>query len=95
MVGSEILWWLNCFSFLGILVLSVPTWSLNFRRKKLQKIKDADKNDSSGNNFRSKVRAISRRKREEGVAEWRRVDQVCLFVGYLLLLGSSASRLFV
>jgi len=87
-------WWLNLAAFFGLIILSVPTWSLNFRKKKLERIRAADqaagKSDAS---FRAAVRGILRGRREKAVAEWRRIDEVCLFAGYLLLVGSAGLRL--
>lgn len=86
-------WGLNLASFLGVLVLSIPVWSLNFRKKKLQAIRDADAPETTAADFRGQVRGILRDKRERDVAEWRRIDEICLACGYLLLLGSAALRL--
>lgn len=93
MTQAAFQWWLNVAAFLGVLILSVPTWSLNFRKKKLQAIRDADRATPRSDDFRSRVRAILRDKRERDVAEWRRIDEICLASGYLLLLGSAALRL--
>ena len=91
----NVAWILNLTAFIGILILSIPVWSLNFRKKKLQKIKNRSDKRESSSKFRVKLRSASQRKREEGVAEWRRIDQFCLTVGYSLLLGSSFLRLFL
>lgn len=84
--------WLNLATFLGIAILAVPTWSLNVRKKKLQLIRDADSTNPDAGNFRSRVRAILRDKRERDVSDWRRRDEICLMIGYLLVLGSAAIR---
>ncbi len=93
MTGAGFEWALNLAAFLGVAVLSVPTWSLNFRKKKLQRIRDADAAGGSADAFRDRVRAILRDKRERDAASWRRVDEICLVAGYLLVLGSAALRL--
>lgn len=86
-------WWLNLAAFLGIMVLAVPVWSLNLRKKKLAQIEAALPADPDS--FRAQVRDILKGKRARQVAEWRRVDEVCLWLGYALLLGSAFLRLFV
>ncbi|HVL19492.1 MAG TPA: hypothetical protein VM422_00665 [Amaricoccus sp.] len=86
-------WWLNLAGFLGVAVLAVPVWSLNFRKKRLQRIRDADVAGGSAETFRRRVRAILRDKRERDAGEWRRLDEICLGAGYLLVLGSAGLRL--
>ncbi|WP_323796752.1 hypothetical protein [Nisaea sp.] len=92
MSASDIQWWLNLMSLVGIAVLAVPVWSLNFRRKKLQKVQDALSHDPAS--FRNEVKDILLDKGNRDITTWRPVDEVCLIVGYLLLLGSSVLRLF-
>lgn len=86
-------WWLNLATFVGVAVLSVPVWSLNFRKKRLRRIRDAEDAGGSDAAFRRRVRSLLRDKRERDVADWRRIDEVCLAGGYLLLLGSAGLRL--
>lgn len=86
-------WWLNLAAFLGVAVLAVPVWSLNSRKKRLQRIRDAETEGKSDAAFRARVRAILRDKRERDVAAWRRLDEICLAAGYLLVLGSAGLRL--
>lgn len=93
MTAVDAHWWLNLSSFFGILILAVPAWSLNFRRKKLKEIKDAL--PEAPDTFREKVRSILKDKRERDVSDWRPIDELCLILGYLLLLGSAIIRLFV
>ena len=88
-------WWLNLASFFGIAILSVPVWSLNFRRKRLQALRDADGANVTDADYRSKARAILIGRHEQHVANWRRIDEICLGVGYALLLGSAALRLVI
>lgn len=90
---AEAHWWLNLASLLGIAILAVPTWSLNRRKKMLQAVRDALPQDP--NSFRDSVKTILTDKRNKDVADWRRIDEICLLAGYLLLLGSSFLRLFV
>jgi hypothetical protein len=84
--------WLNLAGFLGIAILAVPTWSLNLRKKKLQRILEADDPAATDPRFRARVRAILKGKRERDVADWRRIDEWCLIAGYLLVLGAAALR---
>lgn len=86
-------WWLNLAAFLGVAVLAVPVWSLNFRKKRLQRIRDAEAAGGTAEAFRRRVRAILRDKRERDVAEWRRLDEVCLAAGYVLVFSSAGLRL--
>ena len=86
-------WLINLASFGGILVLSVPVWSLNFRKKRLQRLRDADNAAQTDADFRSTARAILIDRRARDVADWRFIDELCLALGYCLLLGSAAARL--
>lgn len=92
---STIPWLVNLAGFAGVAVLSVPVWSLNFRRKRLQELRDADRSSEDDSSFRARARDILITRRERHVSDWRRIDEICLFVGYLLLLGSAAARLFI
>jgi hypothetical protein len=86
-------WWLNLASAAGIAVLAVPAWSLNVRKKRLQEIREALPEAPA--RFRDRVRAILRDKRGREVADWRPIDERCLALGYLLLLGSAVLRLLL
>lgn len=86
-------WWLNLASLIGIVVLAVPTWSLNHRKKKLQEIRAALPKEAV--TFKDSVKGILKDKRNRDVADWRPVDEKCLFAGYVLLLGSAFFRLLV
>lgn len=92
---AELAWWLNLATFLGIAILAVPVLSLNNRKRRLQRIRDLDAEGGDDSSFRAKVRALSHDKWRENVEGWRRIDQVCLFGGYALLLGASFLRLMV
>ena len=91
MTPQEIQWWLNFGSFLGIAILAVPAWSLNFRKKKLRAIKAVMSDEPV--TFKAKVGKIIEHKMDDDISSWRRIDEICLAVGYILLLGSSAMRL--
>ncbi len=91
MAGQTAHWWLDLASALGILILAVPVWSLNLRKKRLQAVRDALPLDPQS--FRDRVQRIVHDKRNRDVADWRRIDEVCLVLGYLLLLGAAMIRL--
>ncbi len=93
MPSAALEWWLNLAALAGIAILAVPVWSLNARKKRLQRIRDALPEPPEA--FRDHVRAILREKRNRDVADWRALDEACLIAGYLLLLGSAFARLFV
>lgn len=90
---SDVQWWLNFASLVGIAILAVPTWSLNFRKKRLQEVRKALPEEPK--TFKDHVRTILKDKRNRDVSDWRRIDEICLLAGYLLLLGSSFLRLWV
>lgn len=46
-------WFLNLASFGGVAILSVPVWSLNFRRKQLHRHKVADREEHDTESFRA------------------------------------------
>ena len=86
-------WWLNLGTTAGIAILAVPVWSLNDRKRKLQEIRDALPEQPAS--FKDKVQHILAEKRGRDVADWRRIDDLCLKIGYALLLGSSVLRLLI
>ena len=93
MTGADVRWWLDLGTLTGIAILAVPVWSLNFRKKKLKEVRDALPAEPV--TFKDRVKSILKDKHNRDVTDWRRVDEVCLTVGYLLLLGSAVLRLFV
>jgi len=93
MEPADARWWLDLGTCFGIAILAIPVWSLNNRRKKLKAIQDALPQEPQS--FRDRVRHILKDKRGRDVADWRRIDEVCLVIGYLFLLGSAVLRLFV
>lgn len=86
----------NAMTFLGILVLAVPVWSLNLRKKSLHKIEQVIEGRSGKNQtgILDDIDKIVKSHGQRSVANWRPCDQFCLIVGYLLLLGGSGWRLF-
>ncbi|MDQ2094520.1 hypothetical protein [Rhodalgimonas zhirmunskyi] len=97
MTPDHILWWQNAASFAGIAVLAVPVLSLNKRKKRLQRLRDivARRGESGDKRALDRVGEELTRNREREVAIWRRFDELCLYAGYILVLGSAASRLFL
>ncbi|MEL7212262.1 MAG: hypothetical protein AAGK92_06345 [Pseudomonadota bacterium] len=86
-------WWLNLMTLIGIAVLAVPVWSLNRRRKRLKEVRDLL--EETPDSFKRKVRGIVVDKQDRDVQDWRRIDEICLIVGYAALLGAAVMRLFV
>lgn len=78
----------------GIAILSVPAFSLNFRKKKLARIKRIVQSRESGKEKRAldTIAAELHVEATEKVNRWRRADEICLLIGYLLLLGSALAR---
>ncbi|WP_375228135.1 hypothetical protein [Roseobacter sp. S98] len=87
---------LNAAGALGIGLLAVPAFSLNFNKKTLARIEDLvqsrrEQGDSSA------LDVIAQELEQDAafrVARWRRADEICLKVGYGLLLGSAVLRIF-
>lgn len=86
-------WWLNLATFAGIAILAVPVWDLNFRKRKLHQVQQAELQARDDSDFRARTRAILSEKHKKNVEGWRRRDQACLLIGYLLLLGAAALRI--
>lgn len=85
----------NLASTAGIAILSVPAFSLDLRKKALFRIdRIITRRRETGDT--SALDAIAREVREDRAARvttWRRIDRVCLYVGYLFVLGASIWRL--
>ncbi len=82
-------WWLNLATFSGILILAVPVLSLNARKRNLHRVKTTDETAANDSDFRKQMRDILSDKQKDSVETWRGIDQICLLLGYILLLGSS------
>lgn len=78
----------------GIAILSVPAFSLNFRKKKLARITRIVQSRKRGEEKRAldTIAAELHLEATERANRWRRADEVCLLIGYLLLLGSAFTR---
>ncbi|WP_300031439.1 hypothetical protein [uncultured Roseobacter sp.] len=87
---------LNAASALGIGLLAVPAFSLNFNKKTLARIEGlVQSRAQQGDTSALDVIAHELEKDAAGrVAQWRRMDELCLRVGYGLLLGSAVLRVF-
>jgi hypothetical protein len=92
---ASLAWGLNLATFLGIAILAVPVWSLNTRKRKLHQVRQADSDAKSDSDFRTKTRGILADKHKKNVEDWRRIDQICLIVGYALLLGAALLRVIL
>ena len=93
MTGPDARWWLDLATLAGIATLAVPVWSLNFRKKQLKQIRDALPVEPA--TFKDRVKSILKDKHNRDVTDWRRIDEICLTVGYMLLLSSAVLSLFV
>ncbi len=92
---ASLAWGLNLATFIGIAILAVPVWSLNTRKRKLHQVRQADADAKSDSDFRTKTRGILADKHKKNVEDWRRIDQICLIVGYALLLGAALLRVIL
>lgn len=93
MSATALHWWLNFASMAGIAVLAVPVWSLNRRKKRRHGLRTA-KVPAPGT-LRARLRPRLEAIGDRAVADWRRIDEWCLWGGYALLLGAAVARLFV
>jgi hypothetical protein len=91
---------LDAATFLGILLLAVPVWSLNRRKRALATLPKAATADSGADATPGALAAGQlmgdiRSGATAWVNDWRPLDHRCLVGGYALLLGSSFLRIFV
>ncbi|MGC1496493.1 MAG: hypothetical protein WA790_11855 [Sulfitobacter sp.] len=87
----------NITSAAGIAILSVPAFSLNFRKKTLDRITRILAKRKPGEE-RSALDTIADELEMEAALKanrWRRLDECCLYLGYSLLLGASIFRVFL
>lgn len=88
---------LNIASAVGIGFLSVPAFSLNFRKKSLARIASIVGRRMPGEEKKA-LDTIAQELEAEATQKantWRRADEVCLFIGYVLLLGASVLRVLL
>ena len=87
---------LNIATALGIAILAVPVLALNARRKSLAQISDIVANRKTGED-KSALDKVAENLEETAAKRanrWRRADEICLYVGYVLLLGAAILRVF-
>ncbi|MEH6523581.1 MAG: hypothetical protein V7775_20480 [Sulfitobacter sp.] len=87
---------MNIATFFGIAILAVPTLSLNKRKKSLQQangILDRALQRTADDPFNEVISEVQEA-RGTLAGQWRRIDEICLFIGYFLLLGSSFARIY-
>ena len=89
---ASLAWGLDLATLIGIAILAVPVWSLNTRKRKLHQVREADAVARSDSDFRTRTRRILADKHRKNVEGWRSIDQICLVVGYALLLGAALLR---
>lgn len=87
--------YVNLFAFFGISVLAVPTLMANKRKKRLARLEHV-LSESNLQKRNKEIQAIADEllthiKRK--TVNWNRIDEICLYFGYLMLLGSSIARL--
>lgn len=92
----SLVWWINLATCLGIAILSVPAFSLNMRKKTLERLRGivARRASTGPGPALEAVAAELQTEQEQAVARWRPIDEICLYAGYILLLGASVARLF-
>ena len=81
-------------SFFPAIVMGI--FSLNMNKRALTRIRNlVQARDTSGD--KSALDIIARELESEAsgrVSQWRRIDEICLRVGYFLLLGAAILRIF-
>ena len=95
MTDENIIFYQNLMSFSGIVVLAIPTFSLNFRKKSLAKIVAivARRKAKGDRGALDEIAAELKTRKEQQAGRWRGIDEKCLYLGYFLLLGSMTWRL--
>lgn len=81
----------------GIAILAVPVLSLNDRKKRHATITDlvAERRRRAPDVVLDEIADTLQQKSETQVNRWRRLDELCLYAGYVLLLGGSIMRVFI
>ncbi len=88
---------LDAATAIGVALLAVPVFSLNFRKKSHTRIDAilAARRETGAENALDRIGAALRDERARDAARWRPVDELCLYAGYVLLLGAAVARIFV
>ncbi|HLS58347.1 MAG TPA: hypothetical protein VK022_01850 [Paracoccaceae bacterium] len=85
----------NLAAVIGVLILAVPAFSLDLRKKALFRIdRIIERRREMGD--ASALDAVAQELRDDRAARvtnWRRIDRICLYVGYHFVLGAAISRL--
>ncbi|MBA5779064.1 hypothetical protein H2509_18195 [Stappia sp. F7233] len=83
-------------SALGILALSVPALSLNSRKKAVNRIVllIRGREERGDKSVLDSIAKELKTQREEDAGRWRRSDEICLFLGYILLFIPAWWRVF-
>ena len=89
---ASLAWGLDLATLIGIAILAAPVWSLNTRKRKLHQVRQADADAGSDSDFRTQTRRILAEKHRKSVEDWRGIDQICLVIGYALLLSAALLR---
>lgn len=88
---------LDAATALGVAILAVPVFSLNFRKKSHTRLDEilAARRETGAENALDRIGAALRDERARDAARWRPVDELCLYAGYVLLLSAAVARIFV
>lgn len=88
---------LSLASATGIAILSVPAFSLNLRKRSLDRITGIVKRRKPGyeGSALDTIAAELETSASQKANKWRRVDEICLYSGYFLLLGASLLRVLL
>lgn len=96
MTPDQIAYAQNALSAFGILLLSVPAFSLNRRKKALERIRSiiSKRNSQGDGSALDSIALALQERRQDNAGRWHRMDELCLYIGYFSLLGASLWRLF-
>lgn len=85
----------NLAAVIGVLILAVPAFSLDLRKKALFRIDRiiARRRETGDASALDAVATELRDDRAARAASWRRIDRICLYIGYFFVLGAALSRL--
>ena len=88
--------WVNSASTLGIALLAFPALKLNkLKRRQAAALANLSASQDRNDDLLAAVAQLGVNKRGHQVATWSAWDQVCLHLGYALLLGSNILRLLL
>jgi len=84
---------LNTTTLMGIVILAVPVVFADARKAKAARV-DENAKVAKGAGANSLANAASERA-NHWATRWRAVDRLCLYMGYMFLLGSAAARVWL